>query len=333
MFLAALVSAALSALLCTGAVRVRTSVGLFTVSGVAATGGLAVAIAWWASLALAGFPLGVRATAGIALAMLPLLAVGVQDLRHALRPLPQFLAQFATAACAVILGGISARFVTNPFGGLLSLTQWEVWGIAAPGAVLTILWIVLLMNAVNFLDGMDGLAAAVSGIGFVTIGVVSLLPQVGEPGVALPAFLAAGAVAGFLFWNLPPARLYLGTPGAWFLGFLLAVLSVQGSSKIATLAVVGAIPLLDGLSVVVARLRRGTSPLRGDTTHLHHLLADRGWAPQDILALYTVSSILLSLAAVLLPTPIKIVLLVASSAAILLFSLGRGPRVATNPSH
>jgi UDP-GlcNAc:undecaprenyl-phosphate GlcNAc-1-phosphate transferase len=151
-----------------------------------------------------------------------------------------------------------ARYVTNPAGGLLYLNQWEVFGIALPGAILSIVWIVLLMNAVNFLDGLDGLASAVSVVGFLTIGAVSLLPHVNEPAVALPAFLAAGATLGFLFWNFPPARLYLGTPGSWFLGFLLGVFSLQGSSKIATLAVVGAIPLLDAVAVVLSRLRRGT---------------------------------------------------------------------------
>lgn len=296
--------------------------GLRGGKGTAATGGVAIAGAWWLTVA------GTRSFAprqllGLGLAMVPLLLVGLRDVRRPLRPLPQFLAQTTAAVLAVVIGGVSARSVTNPFGGLLSLNQWEVGSIAVPGAVLTVLWIVFLMNAVNFLDGVDGLAATVGAIGFLAIGAVSLLPYVNEPTVAVPAFLAAGATGGFLFWNLPPARLTLGTPGAWFIGFLLAVLSVQGSSKIATLAVVGAIPLLDAAAVVLARLRRRASPFRGDTTHLHHQLAARGWSPRRVLTLYTVCSAALGVAAVTLPTVAKLSLFTVSAAAALLFALRR----------
>lgn len=287
--------------------------------GIAATGGLAIIAAWW-SVTLPTSDLPTRLLGGLALATLPILVAGLWDLRRPLGPLPQLLAQILSAASAVGAGGVVARYVTNPAGGLLYLNQWEMFGIPLQGALLSIIWIVLLMNAVNFLDGVDGLASSVSAVGFLAIGAVSLLPQVNEPSVALPAFIAAGATLGFLFWNFPPARLYLGTPGAWFLGFLLAVLSLQGSSKIATLAVVGAIPLLDATSVALARIRRGSSPFRGDTSHLHHRLAARGWSPRTMLALYTVASVILGLAAVTLPTFAKITLVFAGGAAFILFT-------------
>lgn len=286
-----------------------------------ATGGLALCLAWWTTVLATG-GLAPRTRSGIALAMFPIIAIGLADLRKRLGPAPQFFAQALAAGSAVLVGGVAARYVTNPFGGLLYLDQPEVAaGLALPAAIASIVWIVFLMNAVNFLDGMDGLALSVSGIGFLTIAAVSLLPHVNEPAVAQPALLAAGAAAGFLFWNFPPARLYLGTPGAWFLGFLLAVLSVQGSSKIATLAVVGAIPLLDALSVVLARLRRGASPFRGDTLHLHHRLVARGWSPRSVLAAYAAVSALLGALATALPTPAKVALLAASGASVLLIRL------------
>lgn len=280
-----------------------------------ATGGLALCLAWWTTVLFTG-GLTPRTRDGITLALIPIVAVGLFDLRKRLGSAPQFLAQIMAAGSAVLAGNVAARHVTNPLGGLLSLNQPTVGDIAIPAMVVSIAWIVLLMNAVNFLDGLDGLAASVSGIGFLTIAVVSLLPHVNEPAVAQPALLAAGAVAGFLFWNFPPARLWLGTPGSWFLGFLLAVLSLLGSSKIATLAVVGAIPLLDAASVVLARIRRGTSPFQGDTTHLHHRLAAHGWNPRQILGLYALASAILALAAIVLPTPLKILLLVISGTAI-----------------
>ncbi len=293
--------------------RIRLTAG----NGAPATGGLALAGAWWVAALLTSSALD-RPLAGLALAMVPLLTVGLWDLRRPLGPWPQLGAQLVAALAVVLVGGVMARAVTNPAGGLLSLTTVTAGGLPLLAILTSVIWLVVLMNAVNFLDGLDGLAAGVSAIGFVTIAAVSILPQVNEPEVALPALLAAGAAAGFLFWNWPPARLYLGTPGAWFLGLLLGTLSLLGSSKIATLAVVGAIPLLDAASVIAARLFRGSSPVQGDRTHLHHRLLRRGWRVPHILLCYAGGSVALALAAVFLPTPIKVALVVVAGAAVLI---------------
>lgn len=285
-----------------------------------ATGGVSLLGAWWLAALLAG-GLERRILLGLLLATIVILLIGVWDLRRPLGWLPQLGAQLLAAVSAVVVGQVTALYVTNPSGGLLRLDSWSFGGIAFPAVLLSAAWIVFLMNAVNFLDGLDGLATTVSAIGFLAIGAVSLLPQVSEPTVALPAFLASGAAVGFLFWSFPPARLTLGTPGSWFLGFLLAVLSLQGSSKIATLAVVGAVPLLDAVAVVAGRLRRGQSPFRGDYTHLHHRLARRGLPPRAILSFYSLVSVLLAAAAVVLPTPFKILLVSVSGSAVIFFAL------------
>lgn len=294
--------------------------------GIALTGGLGVLVSWW--IVAAGFgslPTDTRATFGLALAMLPLVAVGVWDVRSALRPSKQLLAQALAAAAVVVVGGIAVGSVTNPFGGIVRLDAWMWNGLPIVGATISLAWIMVLMNAVNLLDGADGLAAMVSMVGFLAVGVTSFLPNVAEPTVGRTAFVAAGATAGFLFWNYPPARLYLGTPGAWFLGLLLAVLSLLGSSKIATLSVVAALPLLDAAAVAMARLRRGASLFRGDTTHFHHVLAGFGWSPRKILLTYMLISALLGVAAVVLPTPVKAVLVAACGVAL---ALGRrGPKL------
>lgn len=293
---------------------------LTTPGGIAATGGMSLLSAWWIAAWLAN-AFTVRMLLGLRFATVVIVLVGLRDLRKPLSPLTQLIGQIVAGMTAIVMGGVLAEYVTNPLGGLLYLNQWQVVGVPVVAAVLTLLWILLLMNAVNFLDGTDGVAAAVSLVGFLTIGAVSLLPQVREPAVALPAFLAAAATAGFLLWNLPPARLTLGTPGSWFLGFLLAVLSVQGSSKIATLSVVGAIPLLDAASVVIARLRRGASPFRGDRTHLHHRLLARGWQPRSIVAFYASTSLALAIAAVFLPTPLKVFLFLGTAFAVVTVAL------------
>lgn len=295
--------------------------GFHAKRGIAATGGLALLSAWVISVSQTATALAPRTLLAIAIALILLITVGLRDVRRALGPLWQLLAQVAAAGALVLGGGMVARAVTNPLGGLFDLTQWTLSGFPVLGAAATIVWLVTLMNAMNFLDGTDGLAATVGIIGFATIGAVSLLPHVHEPAVALPAFLAMAATAGFLFWNLSPARLYLGTAGAWLIGLLLGVLSVQGSSKIATLSVVGAIPLLDAVAVILVRLRRGASPFQGDRSHLHHRLAARGWTPWRIVALYAALSAALGVAAVVLPTPWKVLVVVTAGSAVVLAAL------------
>jgi UDP-GlcNAc:undecaprenyl-phosphate/decaprenyl-phosphate GlcNAc-1-phosphate transferase len=292
-------------------------------AAIPALGGIAMILAWWGAAALTG---GVGENwRPLAVATVAIVLVGFSDIRRPLGPWTQLLLQLLIA-CAAVIGEIAVRYVTHPFGGLLRLDAVEMLGVPLLGALLTLVWMVVLMNAVNFLDGLDGLAGSISVAAFVAVGAVSLLPHVREPDTARLAWLAAAALGGFLFWNLPPARLYLGTPGAWFIGFLLAVFSVQGSSKIATLAVVGAMPLLDAISVVLGRLRRGRSPVRGDTTHLHHRLLQRGWSPQRILAAYVIVSVLLGLGAVFLPTSVKIVLVAVLGSGILSFAVFRPSR-------
>lgn len=290
-----------------------------------ALGGIAVMAAWWGSaLVFADLPSSV--IVGLLLSTAVIAAVGIWDIRRALSPAPQLVAQFAAAAIVVGIGGLSVRYVTNPFGGLLRFDQWDIAGYAFPAILLTLLWIMALMNVMNFLDGVDGLAAGVGAVACITIGFVSLLPQVGEPTTALLAFAAAAALVGFLFWNLPPAALYLGTAGAWFVGFLLAVLSVRGASKVATIAVVGAVPLLDAATVIIGRIRRGQSPFRGDLTHLHHRLERRGMSARSILFLYLFCSSLLGAGAVLLQTHVK-VLVFLLVACVFVLAIAFGTRV------
>jgi UDP-GlcNAc:undecaprenyl-phosphate GlcNAc-1-phosphate transferase len=178
-----------------------------------------------------------------------------------------------------------------------------------------------MMNVINFLDGMDGLAGSVTIIAFLAIGFVSVLPQVNDVPTAIAAFAAASAIAGFLFYNFPPAKLILGTVGSWFIGFLIAILAIQGATKVATTAVVGAVPLIDALIVILGRLRRGNSPFRGDYTHLHHRLKRRGLSDQTILALYVVCSVILGLAAVVLQTHNKIILFLVFAVGLMIFVL------------
>lgn len=155
------------------------------------------------------------------------------------------------------------------------------------GGAVTVLWVVGLTNAFNFLDNMDGLAA---GVGLIA-SVLFIGAQVAVGGLFVPAVLLGlvGALAGFLVHNRHPARLYMGDAGSNFLGFLLGALTVAGTyyrylpgespwSVLAPLLVM-AVPLYDTTSVVLIRLREGRSPFVGDRRHFSHRLVARGLTP------------------------------------------------------
>lgn len=297
-------------------IKIGKKAGLISLAGVPFTGGIAVVISWWAAAGYFGL-IGKNSFVPLLLASILILIIGLWDARKPLSPWTQLAVQISAAGIAVYAAGISIKYITNPFGGVWPLEQIGIFGLAV-SSLMTLIWIVTIMNAVNFLDGMDGLAGSVGMVALTAIGLVSLLPQVNDSLTGAAAFAAVAAVAGFLFWNYPPASLYLGTAGSWFIGFLIAVLAAQGATKVATTAVVGAVPLLDAMVVILGRIWRGRSPFKGDLTHLHHRLARRGLSPRSILAIYLACSVILGTAAVQLQTHNKIIVLIVFS---LMFAL------------
>jgi UDP-GlcNAc:undecaprenyl-phosphate GlcNAc-1-phosphate transferase len=209
------------------------------------------------------------------------LIVGFLDDVFDLRARWQLLGHLVIAG-VVIAAGIRIDFLTDPFapGGVLLL--------APPIAVgFTVFWIVGMNVALNFLDGLDGLASGVAIIAALTLGATALLPDVGEPFVAWMAFALAGAASGFLFFNFHPARLFLGTTGVTFLGTMLAVLSIFGTTKVTTALLVLAIPIVDTFYVFVRRAIQRRPPFAADRGHFHHRLLDLGLThPQSVLLIY-----------------------------------------------
>jgi len=209
------------------------------------------------------------------------LIVGFLDDMFDLRARWQLLGHLVIAG-VVIAAGIRIDFFTDPFsaGGVLLL--------APPLAVgFTVFWIVGMNVALNFLDGLDGLASGVAIIAALTLGATALLPDVNEPFVAWMAFALAGAASGFLFFNFHPARLFLGTTGVTFLGTMLAVLSIFGTAKVTTALLVLAIPIVDTFYVFVRRAIQRRPPFAPDRGHFHHRLLDLGLThPQSVLLIY-----------------------------------------------
>ena len=212
--------------------------------------------------------------------------VGLVDDFFELRARWQFLGLMGVAA-VIVYAGIRIDFVNDPFDdGVLQL--------ALPIAVaFTMFWIVGMNVALNFIDGLDGLAAGVAAIAALTLGGLALLPQVSEPFVAWMAFTLAGAICGFLLFNFHPARLFLGTTGVAFLGTMLAVLSIFGTSKVAAALLVLGVPIIDTFYVLVRRALTGQPPFAPDRGHFHHRLLDVGLShPQAVLVIYAMTAVL-----------------------------------------
>ena len=180
---------------------------------------------------------------------------------------------------AVFAIGVRVEAVTNPFGGIVELPL-----VAA--LVFSVVWFVLIMNAVNWIDGVDGLSGGVLLIAGLTVFLLALLPEVNQPPVGVITAALIGAIAGFLLFNVHPAKIIAGTSGSFFMGFALAVLGIFAGAKIATTLLVLAIPLTDALWVVWERFRSGSSIFSGDRRHLHHKLRDLGYSVPTITALY-----------------------------------------------
>ncbi|HVL54571.1 MAG TPA: MraY family glycosyltransferase [Vitreimonas sp.] len=181
----------------------------------------------------------------------------------------QFLGQFGLAGAAVALG-IGISFINNPFGaGLIVFDDPFVIGF-------TVLWIVGMINSMNFIDGLDGLSSGIALIAAVTLGVLSLSRQINQPFVALLCLALAGALFGFLRWNFHPASIFTGTGGTMFVGYTLAILSILGSAKVAVALLVLGVPIIDTFWIIVRRLIAGRSPFTPDRGHIHHRLLDLG---------------------------------------------------------
>ncbi|PSN19872.1 undecaprenyl-phosphate alpha-N-acetylglucosaminyl 1-phosphate transferase [filamentous cyanobacterium CCP5] len=209
---------------------------------------------------------------GVTIGGLAFFLIGLMDDLFGLSPISRLLMQMAVAAIAWHVG-VSINFLTVPFHGLISLPVW----ISLP---VTIFWLVGMANAINWIDGLDGLAAGVSGIAAVVMLVVALFMS--QPAAALIAAAIAGGALGFLRYNFNPAQIFMGDGGAYFMGFTLAGVGIIGLVKSVTTAAVFlpylilAVPILDMSAVIFERIRSGSSPFVADKRHLHHRLLNAG---------------------------------------------------------
>ena len=286
-------------------------------------GGMAIFLGFLISVLL--FVEVTQAVQGILIGAVIIVATGVVDDIVNLRYYFKFGAQILAAVVAV-LHGVTIQGLMNPN----VFAAEETLFIGYLSVPVTILWIVGITNAVNLIDGLDGLACGVSAISSVTMLVVALL--VAEPGVALILAALAGGCLGFIPYNLNPAKIFMGDTGALLLGYVLATVSILGLFKfyaiitfiVPILAL--ALPLFDTLFAIVRRLIRGQNPMTPDRGHLHHRLIDHGLSQKQAVAVLYSLSAMMGLTAVVIASsgPLRLLLLaldVVFAAAVGLFAV------------
>lgn len=229
---------------------------------------------------------------GLILPSLAIAFIGLLDDLYQLPPWPRFIAQSG-------VGVITSLMLYLSDGGVKLFDNPWINGF------LTSIWVVTIINALNFMDNMDGLATSLSIVISLALFILSYLN--GQYLVAALSMAVVAACIGFLFWNRRPASIYLGDAGALYLGFLLAAIlirvDVNSDAEIIRVLVpllIFAVPVIDITQVVISRLVKGKSPFEGGRDHLSHLLLNKGLSEGKVLTLITTSALILALIGVFL---------------------------------
>lgn len=242
----------------------------------------------------------------ILIAGLIVVLTGLLDDKYDISPYTRFLINIFCAGL-VVFSGVSIPFVTNPLGGILNFSIFNYHMLGFDLAVfipqlLAIIWIVWVMNMLNWSKGVDGQMPGIAAISAIIIGIASLRFPVLESSnifVASLSFITAGAAVGFLIYNFHPAKIFPGY-SATILGFLIGIVSILSSVKLATAILVMGVPTADALITISRRLIAKKSPFWHDKGHLHHLLLAKGWSQTRIAIFYWVMSALLGVLALTL---------------------------------
>ena len=260
-------------------------------------GGLAIFVAFLLTVLI--FADIDRQIQGILLGSVMIVVLGVLDDIMALKALPKLIVQISAAGVAVYHGCV-IQFFSNP--NVFSATTYVNLGwLSIP---ITIIWIVAITNAVNFIDGLDGLAVGVSAISTAALIVIALL--VSEINIAMILVALFGACLGFIPYNMNPAKIFMGDTGATFLGYILATLSVTGLFKLYTIIsfavpfLILGVPIFDICFAFLRRIAKGQNPMVADRGHVHHRLIDMGFSQKQSVAIAYMLTAILGLAAVLL---------------------------------
>ncbi len=247
-------------------------------------GGLGIALGFFGALALAqsfhiptADPNETRRLWGLIGGGVLLFGAGLLDDRFELPAWAEYVAYLIAAIIAIATLIILEQF-NNPLTGALINAPWMVY------VPLTIFWITGMIVTVNWLDGLDGLAAGVAAIMAAVLALHMI--RMGQYSVAPQALALLGAALGFLVFNIHPARAHMGSNGSFVLGYALAALGLIAGARVAMVLMVMGIPILDVAWTIIDRLRHGLNPGQGDRRHLHYRLQDAGLSIRTIVGLY-----------------------------------------------
>ena len=273
---------------------------------IARLGGIAI----WASsmlsflllVILSYYPYG-KLLSGILMGGSLMFLLGLIDDIYGLNAKFKLMIQIAIASIVFLLG-ISVSTIYNPFGEPVQLGLIVSY-------IVTVLWIVGISNALNFIDGVDGLAGSIVTISAVTLGLIAVDMAPSNEISALIAFILAGSMLAFLTYNFHPAKIFMGDSGSLFAGFLLATLSITGVMKSPELTMfvpffILAVPIIDITFSSLRRIAKGVSAFTPDAEHLHHKLLHRGFSQnQTVLILASVAVISGAIASFIVGTSLK----------------------------
>ncbi len=226
--------------------------------------------------------------AGVIFAGLLITFTSFMDDRLRLSPVFRLGVQIL-AGIIVVLAGVKIQLVNNPFGApifldriQLTLLGQHIWLFSA---LVMIAWLVLMMNVMNWLDGIPGLASGISTIAQLSLFFLSTTQFhiVDQSAVITISTVLAASTFAFLFFDFPPPKILMGDTGSMFLGFMLGVLSILAGGKLATALLIMGFPVLDAFWVILKRLLRRQSPFKGDFSHFHHRLLHGGFSQRPAL--------------------------------------------------
>ncbi|KKR05387.1 MAG: glycosyl transferase family protein, UDP-N-acetylglucosamine:undecaprenyl-P N-acetylglucosaminyl 1-P transferase [Candidatus Peregrinibacteria bacterium GW2011_GWC2_39_14] len=241
-----------------------------------------------------------RQVAGVLIGGTMIFIVSLLDDIFDVKPVIRLIVQ-VLAACILVFSGIGILSISNPFGGtpfVLDAQRFEFMFFSAKlsfallSAIFTIIWVILIINTINFLDGVPGMVSGTSAIAGAAIFLLAIRPGnlVDQHVVAVMAGVIAVAALSFLIFDFHPPKILMGDTGSMFLGFILATLAIYSGGKVATAFLVLGFPILDAVWAIFRRLLSGKSPFKGDLGHFHHRLIAIGFSERKaMLTIYFVS--------------------------------------------
>ncbi|KIL43002.1 glycosyltransferase family 4 protein [Jeotgalibacillus campisalis] len=215
-----------------------------------------------------------------------IILTGALDDRFQLSPKLKVLGQVIAALTVILWGGVQVEFINLPFGG-----RMEFGYLAIP---LTLLWIIGITNAVNLIDGLDGLAAGVSSIALITISGMAII--MGDTYVAMIGAILAASTIGFLVYNFHPAKIFMGDTGSLFLGFMISVLALLGFKNVTVISLlvpilILGVPISDTFFAIIRRIVNKKPISAPDKSHLHHCLLNAGFSHKEtVLIIYGIAT-------------------------------------------